>query len=202
MEPTAVEHAERRLVKAEKSLSALEAATNFDAAEEAWTDFLLAVAGIYSKLEQGAKSSGPSLGWFGRQKKLRRDDPLLRYLHYARNSDEHGIERVVSRFNQNGELWGKRPKFGERVPLKMQRIDDVTGQPAGDVHEAMFQGDTIKLIRVHDRRFGDFCDPPQTHLGNKISYYEEPFDIGRLALAHLKALIAEAATLARAARGS
>lgn len=196
MELAAVEHAERRLAKAEKSLSALGIATSFDEAEEAWTDFLLAVAGIYSKLEQGAKSKGSSLGWFGRIKKIRRDDPLLRYLHHARNSDEHGIERVVRRFTQNGELWGRRPQYGERIPVTLQQIDDA-GQPFGDEFEAMFQGDTIKLIRVVDRRYGDCFDPPQTHLGNEVLYYEEPLDVGRLALAYLKTMVAEAAALSQ-----
>ena len=51
---------------------------DFAHAEEAWTDFLLAASTIYTKLEQGAKTSGQSAAWFGRKKKQRRDDPVLR----------------------------------------------------------------------------------------------------------------------------
>jgi hypothetical protein len=51
---------------------------------------------IYSKLEQGAKGCGPSDAWFGRKKYDRKTDPLLRYIHHARNADEHGLEAVTS----------------------------------------------------------------------------------------------------------
>jgi hypothetical protein len=52
MDAIAVEQAKGRLRRAEKAIQALEAADSFEAAEEAWTDFLLAAGTIYSKLEQ------------------------------------------------------------------------------------------------------------------------------------------------------
>jgi hypothetical protein len=88
MNPSAVLQAKQRLLKLEKALSALRSATTVEDAEEAWTDFLLAASTIYSKLEQGSKGYAKTEPWFGKKKKERKDDPLLRYLHYARNSDE------------------------------------------------------------------------------------------------------------------
>ena len=91
----AVEQAKIRLAKAEKTFDAMRSSTTLEDMEEAWTDFLIAVSAIYSKLEQGAKGNSKSEGWFGRKKRERRKDPLLKYLHAARNSNEHGIERIV-----------------------------------------------------------------------------------------------------------
>jgi len=76
MDAQAVEQAKGRLQRAERSLDRLKAATNYDEAEEVWSDFLLAAATIYTKLQQGSKSNGTSSGWFGRKKKERREDPL------------------------------------------------------------------------------------------------------------------------------
>src|SRR3977135_1049935 len=104
MDPRSAEQARLRLAKAEKSAETVRAATTLEASEEAWTDYLVAVSAIYSKLEQGAKSDPKSRQWFGGKKKERRGDPLLRYLHAARNSNEHGIERVVEQTGPNKDL--------------------------------------------------------------------------------------------------
>jgi hypothetical protein len=198
MDSTAVEQAKTRLNKAEKALEALKTATNFAEAEEAWTDFLLAAATIYSKLEQGSKSSGKSSGWFARKKKERKDDPLLRYLHHARNSDEHGIESVVSRLQQGSQIFGKNLKFGEREPVKIQKLDETTRQPIGEAVDGFYAAATIRLVRVHDRRYNDFFDPPPTHLRKPDQYYEEPHDVGVVGLGYLKGLISEAEALVAA----
>src|SRR5207249_4288002 len=92
MDPVALALAKNKLYVAAESNAKLQAATTYVDAELAWSAFIMAASTIYSKLEQGAKSSGKSQGWFGRKKKERRTDALLRYLHFARNSDEHGLE--------------------------------------------------------------------------------------------------------------
>lgn len=151
MNPAAFELAYERLRKAEKAFEALRAADNFQSAEDAWSDFLLAGAAIYSKLEQGSKITGSSKGWYGKKKNERRKDPLLRYIHFARNTDEHGIERIVERYNDSGPIWGRQPKFGERIPVTIQEVDRATGELVGEKAEGFYSGSTIKLIRVVDQ---------------------------------------------------
>ncbi len=52
------------------------------------------------------------------------------------------------------------------------------------------------MIRVYDRRFGDHCDPPTSHLGNEIGLEDNHLiGVAALGLAYLKKLIAEAKTL-------
>lgn len=174
----------------------MQAATTLDETEEAWTDFLIAVSTIYAKLEQGAKGHPRSEGWFGRKKRERKDDPLLRYLHYARNSNEHGIERVVQPTgpNMNG-MTGEKLRVNERVPVTFEHIDRVTMQPSGLKGKGVFAGPTLKPIRAHDRRFGDYCDPPVEHLGSVIEFADFADSLGVAALPYLRLLVADAEAL-------
>lgn len=191
MNPTAIEQAKTRLLKAEKALSELKAAEYFDDAESAWSDFLLAASGIYSKLEQGAKGYPKSEPWFGAEKRLRKTDPLLRYIHFARNADEHGIERVTDRSLDNLNL-----KFNERRFMRIQQLDQGTHEPKGDLVDCVMAGPTIKIVRVHDRRYGDFADPPKTHLGQPVPFGESfPDEVGEVALEYLRSMIERAEAL-------
>ncbi len=196
MDAIAVELAKSRLAKTNKALAALKAATNYEQAEEAWTDFLLAAATIYSKLEQGSKGDGKSRGWFGQEEKERRDDPLLRYLHYARNSDEHGIERVAGYTGDNYDLGGRKLRFNERIPYQAQQLDKVSNETFGEKHEVVLAGPTLKPIRVHDRRFNDYCDPPDEHQGKHVRFSSFVIDIVEAAIPYLTELVSEAEALA------
>jgi hypothetical protein len=193
----AFDQAKARLARANKAIEAFSAATKIEEAEEAWTDFLLAAATIYSKLEQGAKGNPKSQTWFGNKKKERKSDPLLRYLHFARNSNEHGIERVAETTPPNYYFQeGRQLKFNERIPTKFQKVDPATNQPTGDFMDGMFAGPTLRPVRAHDRRFGDYCDPPDEHLGQTVEYgISFCYDIGVIGLRYLTRLISEAEQL-------
>ncbi|MBX9739414.1 MAG: hypothetical protein K2X62_05060 [Beijerinckiaceae bacterium] len=197
MDRLAVEQAKTRMIKARKSLQALGTASNYENAEEAWTDFLLAAATVYSKLEQGSKTNGASQGWYGRKKRERRVDPLLRYLHYSRNSDEHGIERVVER-GPGSNLFGPLP-FGETLPVRVAKANHETKQPEGEWMRGWVHGPNISLIRVFDRRFNDHCDPPAEHLGTLLKEIT-PVAIATLGLSYLEMLVQEAEGLCSNAR--
>lgn len=195
MDANAVEQAHARLKRAERALADLKAAPDYTTAEDAWTDFLLAVAGIYSKLEQGAKGNGKSAAWFGRKKAERKSDPLLRYLHFARNSDEHGIERTTSRAKGNAMGFDNKPlKFGEKVEVLVSHYDPVAKKPIGEQTPGYLPGPGLVMVRAHDRRYGDFCDPPQMHVGTEI-IGQFPDVTAELAVAYLSDLVSEAAVL-------
>ena len=196
MNPKAVEQAKIKLEKAQKAIESLKAAQDYAPAEEAWADFLMAASTLYSKLEQGAKSDGKSLAWFGRKKHDRRKDPLLRYLHYARNSEEHGIDRVVARKPGMESARGIKLGFGQRDPWQLRVLNQETLKPEGPPVKAFQEGQSIKLVRVFDDRFKDHCDPPEEHLGKALnSSCVIPTDVGELALAYLKSLVTEAESL-------
>jgi hypothetical protein len=92
MDSRALAAARTRLARAKNAVAGLDKATTVEEMHSGWWAFLLAADGIYSKLEQGAKGTSKSEPWFGKVKHLRKTDPLLLYIHQARNSDEHGIE--------------------------------------------------------------------------------------------------------------
>jgi hypothetical protein len=191
MDKLAVEQAKIKLQKAENALQALNEATDYQSAENAWSDLITAASTIYSKLEQGSKTNGTSAAWFGRKKKERRDDPLLRYLHYARNSDEHGVELIVEKAG-NQAAFGRKLKFGEKVPVKVR----LATQKDEEATDGMLYGPTIGLVRVHDKRFNDGCDPPMQHLGQEICVQDNSiYGKARLAVEFLRKLVAEAEAL-------
>jgi hypothetical protein len=196
MDHLAVEQAKARLQRAKKAIQALEAADSYEAAESAWTDFLLSASTIYSKLEQGSKSNGQSQGWFGRKKKERRDDPLLRYLHFARNSDEHGVELVVERGGNQFGFGGRKLKFNEREACTIHQLDENKNIIPGTGTPAFMYGPSIQLVRVFDRRFNESCEVPTHHLGKAIDLSDaSAHGIGSVAIRYFDGLLLEAEAL-------
>jgi hypothetical protein len=96
--------------------------------------------------------------WMVRQKRReRKDDPLLRYLHHARNSDEHGIERVAERSGNERDLQtGEKLKFNERREKLIVSVQDRgTGEIKHRNLKAYLYGPSLQMVRVHDRRYGE-----------------------------------------------
>jgi hypothetical protein len=189
MKPQAVDQAEQRLRRATAAFGSLKQATNFDDAESAWSDFLLAASTIYSKLEQGVKGNGKSEAWFGKQKHARRKDPILRYLHFARNSDEHGIERVTERAHDSN--FGPPKAFWEQEELEIRLLNPTTMEPVEGVTKAWAHGPHLKLVRANDSRYGDYVDPPEF----EGEFPHHPILLAERAVPLLEALISEARRL-------
>jgi hypothetical protein len=195
MNPTALALAKNKLYVAAESCTNLQNAKSFVEAELAWSAFLMAASTVYSKLEQGTKGSGKCQGWYGRKKKERKDDPLLRYLHFARNSDEHGIEFGTYRnVPMVGDFAIPEEFFGQDIPIEIEGIDSITKKPDGERRQGTLAGPNIVLQTVTDSRYGDKCDPPKMHLGKPI-LKPTVQTIAALGLAYLDTLIAEAERL-------
>lgn len=192
MDLTALRHAKARLVKATEAVAALQVADTFDAVEAAWTDFLISAATIYSKLEQGAKINGKSNAWFGRVKKVRKDDQLLSYMHHARNSDEHGIQDTSHR-KAVGAEWVYPD--GQKTVVRFESPDVILTEHKEDGKIPMNR--IIRytdVVRVHDNRYNDLFDPPTAHLGEPLGTLN-PVDLARIALPYLQSLVGEAGAL-------
>ena len=88
--------AHTKLLKAKTAMERCEKAINDPAQfQTEWEFFLVALNAVFSFLEQATKEHSKLAPWFGRLKNTRKKDPLLRYLHHARNAEQHGIEPVV-----------------------------------------------------------------------------------------------------------
>ncbi|MCY1644043.1 hypothetical protein [Methylorubrum sp. SL192] len=188
MDALAVEKAHRKLKRAERAVEALRSSTDAEQTEEAWEDFLAAFGTIYATFEEGSKGEGKSSSWFGREKNCRKKDPLLRYLHFARNAEEHGVRRIVERGSTSISL--RSPYAG--VMLRSNGIDTWTVVGIrGDVH---FASDIVRLVEVRDDRFGDRCGPPDTHLGQPIAR-ATPLTIAEYGLSYLTSMVDAASKL-------
>jgi hypothetical protein len=185
LNPTAVERAEARYKRAELALLEFRAADNYQDAESAWTVFLTSASSIYSQLEQGAKGHGRAEGWYGRQKRMRKDNPILCYLHFARNAEEHGIERITAQHPDGGLRLG----YGERRELAFQKTNPISGEKETPFVGWVF-GPHLKLTRAFDRRFNDYRDPPEI----KGSPAGDPASFADSAMALLRGVLDEAQT--------
>jgi hypothetical protein len=193
MQKHAIEQALERLKKAGTAHASLLRASTHQQTESAWSDFLLAASTVYSKLQKGSMGYGRSVAWFGRMKHERKSDPLLSYIHHARNADEHGIERVTERHHGSFSVGS-----GGAI-----RLDGVIGGQHTNLTITHVGGPPpvvsiirphVKLVAVKDDRFGDTFDVPTTHLGIPLKD-RSPVEIASLALAYLKKLVADGAQL-------
>lgn len=189
-----------RLEKARAALLRLEEAKSLDEAESAWLDILLAGNGIYSKLQHGSEISSKAKAWFGGVKHLRRTDPLLSYMHHARNSDEHGLEDVANKISAGSAtitFTEESPNLIREKGLKIFVNVDANGKiniissNKDAAFATMYNSDALILNTVNDKRFGDSFAPPSSHLGEQLSE-TSPVFVGRLYLTYLDNLISQA----------
>lgn len=192
MRNTALIQARERFGRAAEAVKRMQEAKAYSYKDEnrAWSDFLLAASGVYSKLEQGSKGCGTSEGWFGRKKHDRKKDELMAFLHHARNADEHGISGTTLFISKFTVLSGKVARVGFNLSPDGEVKPVVQGEPGSRVGVEMYTAP--KMVR--DSKHGDSFMPPTQHLGQPL---DEPsvVEIATLGLAYLESLIAEAAQL-------
>jgi hypothetical protein len=194
MDPAAIEKAQQRLEKAAAYIKQIKAAKNYAEFQSAWTDFLIAMNTIYAALEQGSKAIPQSRQWFGTQKRERRKDPLLQYLHQARNADEHGIKPISALKPGKMELRAEGSVLIKRLAVTGgQVLLDAEPNPQGKLAVAVTPGAAV-LVPVTDDRFGTSFDPPSEHLGKPLTD-ASPIAVAELGFAFHEALVAEATTL-------
>ena len=188
MKNAAVAKAARKLKRALDALDSLRQSETAEATERAWEDFLMASGSIYAALEEGSKGEARSTPWFGREKHRRKKDPLLRYLHFARNVEEHGLVKIVTRNSSSVQLMS--PYAG----VALQPNGKNTWLVVGTRGVVKFAHDIVCLAAVTDTRFNDSADPPTTHLGQPITA-ATPLAVAELGFTYLEAMIANAAAL-------
>jgi hypothetical protein len=190
VERAAVEKAKGRLQKAKDCIARIKQSKNYVDYESAWIDLVIALNTVHCALEQGAKSSPQSCQWYGGKKKVRTKDPLLNYLHQARNADEHGIEPIAEHRAKRVAIRPTGVTHIKSLELKDGKLHlDTEGDPL-----AIKLITHVVLIPVFDRRFNTRFDPPTSHLGVQLPN-STPLTVGRAGIAYHEALIAEAEKL-------
>lgn len=154
MNEVATKLSAENLDRAVEAFDRIEAATTLVEIETAWSDFLVFANRVFSKLEQGAKSNGKSKAWFDSKKHERRTNTLLRYVHHARNADEHGIRRVTEK-EPGGIVLGVGPgawRFDGAIgPGGRMIVTALGGQELGKSKFVDVIPARVRLVRVIDR---------------------------------------------------
>jgi hypothetical protein len=194
----AINHSIARRDKARAALHVLESAPTLASAEGAWSDLLLAGNAIFTKLEQGSKANGKASAWFGGIKKIRKDDPLLSYMHHARNSEEHGLEDVTKRMKAGQATITFREPYDPKKLEGLQLRIDATSKPGhvlvsssneDVISTKVYDKPALALVQVKDR--GVYYDPPYEHQGKALAD-QSPVTIAGLFVDYLSGLIDDA----------
>jgi hypothetical protein len=201
MDKSAIDAARVNLAKATVAVDKMRATKSHPEFELAWSDFLMAAGRVYSKLEQGSKTkqgsktNGRSTAWFGRQKHTRKTDPLLSYLHHARNIDEHGLEPVTKLQPGGIGIGTIGQTHVHHLSIQSDQTGRVTiqGQTSGDPLVITATPNSPRLVTVIDS--GDKYEPPTEHMGAPIKD-QSPVTVADLGLAFLRSMTEEAAKLA------
>jgi hypothetical protein len=201
MKRVALQKAAEHLELAKAFIAQMKLDDGFKAYERAWSQFLSQASRFYSKIEQGAKGCQTSEPWFGRKKHERRKDPLLSYIHHARDCDEHTIEHITSLTadfigTQIDNEKGLRASFEFMVDDRgrMHYRNFESKNLDGEDLPMMVRNPAVALLTVHDRRFGDKFDPPEMHLGRPI-VDTSPRGVAALAITYLEDMLKEASAL-------
>ena len=82
---------------AKRAVDAMTVATSLEELREAWQNFLSRLERVWIKAERECQPARQAFEpWQGKYKRMRRKDPLLAYLHHARNADHHTIQLVAA----------------------------------------------------------------------------------------------------------
>lgn len=186
MEQAGIDAAEIRLKRLQDCISDLETVKTIDQTRTAWSNFLIAANGIYSKLEQAAKGNPKAEQWFAGKNADRKKDELLQYLHQARNADEHSIEgsdAAHSIYATADNQWThvvKDGKDGQGIEVRVE---------PGKKLALKMNGPGMHLLPVKNR--GRVYAVPKSHLGVTFTH-NTVGEIARLTEKYLTNLIMEA----------
>lgn len=160
---------------------------------ERWSDFLIAANRFFERLEEGSKSSGKCEAWYGRVTHQRRKDELLKYIHQARNSDEHGLANIIGLTS----IRISNTSTDSQEPIACE-IDPSTGNISSIYvppnSAARIRMPDFVVVEVHNKKYGTTCTPPTMHKGQEISDWGLEC-IGSLALSAMTEILEEAQTL-------
>jgi hypothetical protein len=192
MKPQGVEKARYYLNKAKAALERVRVSRNFEQFSDAWVDFLAALNSVHSKLEAASEGNPKSYQWMSKKIHIRRKDPLLLYLHQARNAEEHGIEDVAEDAGIGVSVLGTGYiKSMVIVGGKVVSADFGHG-PIPKIIERPKGG--ARLVSVRNSKYGDVFDPPTEHLGKPLQA-RSVTELGQIAIDYHAALIDDAAKL-------
>lgn len=197
----AVPKCQDRLSKAKRALYECRNATAFERFQSRWSEFLIHSGSVLNALEAGSNHTAQGRQWYGKIKRACRQDELVRYLHQARNAEEHDIEGTSNL--KPGGISLKLPQ-GSSIHIHQLVLDESFYR---DPEAAIRQGVTVtKGSLLIEKRGGKAVlrpvtyrgvtfEPPSTHKGAQLAA-DDPITIGGLYIEFLEDLVRKATHLA------
>lgn len=209
---SALRLAQRDLGRAANALNELQAADRADHVREHWSTFLEQHYRTLEKLDAATRNTKHA-PWFGRVTHERKKDPMLKYVHEARNVDSHGVTEITQK-RSAGLTFLHRPapnqpaqagrNLGGGMFMEDMRVNRVIIKD-GEVIEASaetFDGRPIpavitpsKIVLVSVKARGVTYPVPTVHL-DKPLVDPSPLQIAGLAFEWLRLAVAVAEELA------
>jgi ethanolamine utilization microcompartment shell protein EutS len=197
-----LKHSKTEIIKAEKSFDLMKNCESIQEIENNWRDFLNHLEKIWNKSERECQSfKNKFQPWQGEFVRLRKKDPLLRYLKNARDADVHSIFEIVQKSNpiniitptEGQEIAGDlTTKFELLNVTGINIISPLEGEIiSGDVKlkfELIIE-DKLDVINIENKEIT--YSPPESHLGNKINNSKDLFEIAELGLVFYKNYISQ-----------
>jgi hypothetical protein len=163
-------------------------AAEFHTMKDGWIDFLVDSNTVFSTLEAGSRQNPTSRQWMGAINKERTVDPLLNYLHQARNSKEHGLQELIVSSDAGTIVLGDESggvKIAAASVMEGGQMLFSRNFPDPLTEQTTFVVTRPVLVRVTDDRFGTSFDPPTMHLDIAAGYDLSPVLAADLMLIYL-----------------
>ncbi len=156
--------AKSELKSAERAISSMKNATTFDEIEEAWKIYLGSIEKCWIKIERVCQPKRNTFEpWQGQYKKLRKKDMLLRYIHHARNADQHTIEETVKHIPGGYALRNIQNKnFTKSLKIENGVITEYIGSPR------MLETFPSRIELLRFKENGNWYNPPTQHLDKNL----------------------------------
>ena len=189
MQQSLIEKAAGRLRSAQRAVVALAQADELYNQYDHWVEFLVAWKGVYSQLQQAAKSTPQEMQWFGKINAERKKDTLLMYLYEARNDEEHGTNASVNVLPGKAKI-----KIEHDVRFSNIKIEDdslfLVDEQGKVVHGPTPISKPLLLLKPVLARGDRVIKPPHVYDGKPI--IPNPLTVAQIGLQYAETLFSRA----------
>lgn len=145
-----------------------------------WTAWVIDVNRVWSRLGE-VMATGKYAAMYGRLKKERKDDPLLRYVYQSRHHAEHRSDPLAEITCQL-EAMGAPIEGFEFYPIVTDNFGVTQRSGGGPARAQKMTNLEFKFLPVVNE--GVIFDPPLTHLGRPLTDHT-PSEYSTLVMAYL-----------------
>ncbi len=167
-------------------------APDYERALVHWADFLNRFQRIFNKLTAASAKSPKAKAWMQKNINERKSDELLRYLHQARHSDEHGFGPLADNIRTVRIPGIISTQYVKKLTIDSDGTVTVDGT---DQHGNRLRPQDISTIsRIRLKTVinrGVSFDPPKMHLGQTVDP-DDIHSVAQLVLTYVDRMFGEA----------